>query len=149
MSKQNTWQLKNKSIDTHCVKSCIPTKLNKVPLSHLALGNQGTVLKDKQDSGGNSALFLLWNSDTKAVTLGTDSFAAYGVQRGSVLAVDRVQWQATPEPRSEGAPIAHCCPVGGWYTFFSPPALSRCLLMLCLFFREVCSVVIRCKAGNC
>lgn len=42
-------------------------------------------LRDKQGSGGNSA------SDTKAVTPGTDSFAAYGVQRGSVLAPDRVQ----------------------------------------------------------
>lgn len=41
--------------------------------------------RDKQDSGGNSA------SDTKAVTPGTDSFAAYGVQRGSVLAPDRAQ----------------------------------------------------------
>ncbi len=56
-----------------------------MPLSQLVLGNQRMGLRDKQDSGGNSA------SDTKAVTPGTDSFAAYGVQRGSVLAQDRVQ----------------------------------------------------------
>lgn len=60
-------------------------KLNKVPLSYLMLADQRMEPRDKQDSGGNSA------SDTKAVTPGTDSFAAYGVQRGSVLAPDRAQ----------------------------------------------------------
>lgn len=53
-------------------------QLNKVSLSHLVLGNQRIGLRDKRDSEGNSA------SDTEAVTPGTDSFAAYGVQRQSV-----------------------------------------------------------------
>lgn len=60
------------------------TKLSKVPLSRLVRGNQRMGRRQKQGSRGNSAI------DTKAVT-GTDSFAAYGVQRGSVLAGDRVQ----------------------------------------------------------
>ena len=55
----------------------------------------------------------LWSKfccgDTDAVTQSTDSFAAYGVQRGCVSAPDKVQWQTTPEHRSEGVPITCCC----------------------------------------
>lgn len=64
-------------------------------------------LRDKQDSA----------RDTEAVSPGTDSFAAYGVQRGSVLTPDRVQCQVTPEHRSEGGAYRSLLPCGGLIHF--------------------------------